>query len=58
MSPEHCQQTVHIRDCYRRTGRGKSGFELAYTKRQCSRKAVIGGYCRQHARINHVEEAK
>lgn len=47
--PEQCSQTVYIRDTYRYTGRTKSGFELHYDERRCSRKAVVGKYCKQHA---------
>ena len=31
---------MYKRDTYRRTGRGRSGFEMHYDKEQCSRAAV------------------
>lgn len=44
-----CNATIWVRDTYRRTGRGRSGFELHHTKQQCSRRALAGSdYCRQH----------
>ena len=45
---ERCKQTVYIRDQYRRTGRGKSGFEMHYITRQCKKIAVNGTLCQQH----------
>jgi hypothetical protein len=47
--PEQCKETVFRRDTYRRTGRGKGGFELHYVRGQCARPATNGGYCWQHA---------
>lgn len=47
--PERCLATVYIKDQYRRTGRGPGGFEMHYTKQQCSRKHQEGRkYCWQH----------
>ncbi len=43
-----CRAIVYVRDTYRRTGRGKSGFELHYDRRQCRRKPRENGYCWQH----------
>jgi hypothetical protein len=49
LSAPRCQATVYVRDTYRRTGRGRSGFELHYTRRQCSRHCPEGEqYCWQH----------
>ena len=48
---DHCKATVYHRDTYRRTGRGKTGFELHYHRRQCKRKALANGYCRQHQNL-------
>lgn len=48
---ERCIVNVYIRDTYRRTGRGKSGFEMHYSKRRCSRKAVENDRCRQHQNV-------
>lgn len=46
-----CQAQIYKRDTYRRTGRGKSGFEMHYRKEQCSRKAVEGQeFCNQHSK--------
>lgn len=48
-SQPRCQAAIYKRDTYRRTGRGKHGFELHYTKEQCSRRATCGDFCYQHA---------
>lgn len=55
---DHCRMTIYVRDTYRRTGRGRTGFELHYIARQCSRPVRIitksvnrHGYCLPHARI-------
>lgn len=45
---DRCRETVYVRDTYRRTGRGKTGFEMHYIEQQCSRKAGPDGYCFQH----------
>jgi hypothetical protein len=45
----HCRVTVYRADTYRRTGRGKTGFEMHYTSGRCQRKAGDTGYCWQHA---------
>lgn len=34
-----CRAQVYKPDCHRRTGRGKTGFEMHYIKDQCSRSA-------------------
>jgi len=47
MTPR-CQALVYKRDTYRRTGRGKSGFSMHYTKCQCERPAKFDGRCWQH----------
>ena len=47
-APDRCKEQVYVRDCYRRTGRGPSGFEMHYTEKQCSRKRQNEGYCWQH----------
>ena len=44
----YCRELIYVRDCYRRTGRGPSGFEMHYNSQQCSRKAKYYGYCWQH----------
>jgi hypothetical protein len=46
--PDRCREVVYVRDTYRYTGRGRSGFELHYTRKRCSRKAKYDGYCWQH----------
>ena len=44
-----CLETVYIKEQYRRTGRGPGGFEMHYTKQQCSRKRQEGReHCWQH----------
>jgi len=47
---EQCQEYVYHRDCYRRTGRGPTGFEMHYNRERCKRRARNSGYCWQHAR--------
>uniref|UniRef100_A0A6H2A3J0 Uncharacterized protein n=1 Tax=viral metagenome TaxID=1070528 RepID=A0A6H2A3J0_9ZZZZ len=48
MSLDTCKAIVYHRDTYRRTGRGKTGFELHYKSKPCKRKALDNGYCWQH----------
>lgn len=48
---EQCAALVYKRDTYRRTGRGKTGFEMHYTKCRCSRPATESDLCSQHAKI-------
>ncbi|MBU2559228.1 MAG: hypothetical protein KJ578_15735 [Bacteroidetes bacterium] len=43
-----CRVHIYKKDCLRRTGRGKSGFEMHYTEQQCSRKASKDNRCKQH----------
>lgn len=43
-----CEAIVYEREQLRYTGRGKNGFERHYIKRQCLRRAIAGGFCRQH----------
>lgn len=45
-----CKQDVYVRDTYRYTGRVRGGFELHYSRQQCSRKATHGDYCWQHGK--------
>lgn len=51
-----CQNEVYIRDTYRYTGRGKSGFEMHYRRRRCKRTAKSGGFCWQHLKNAEVVE--
>lgn len=53
-SNEQCEALVYIRDTYRYTGRGKSGFSMHFNKRQCKRKKTNQGYCKQHAKIKGI----
>jgi hypothetical protein len=56
-----CLYTVYVRDTYRRTGRGKSGFSMYYAERKCRRPAKPNGYCWQHqkeARGQHPQMEK
>lgn len=46
-----CEAQIEVRDTYRYTGRGKSGFSMHYNKQRCSRSAVRDGLCKQHAKI-------
>ena len=46
--PTRCKAVVYVRDTYRYTGRKKSGFELHYNRKQCSRQADTTGFCWQH----------
>ncbi len=43
-----CAATVWKRGTYRRTGRGKDGFEMYYERCRCKRKATKGKWCWQH----------
>ena len=43
-----CTEHVYVRDTYRRTGRGKTGFEMHYSKERCRRAATRDGRCWQH----------
>lgn len=45
-----CDAIVWIRDTYRRTGRGPSGFEMHYNERPCARKVLARDqwFCWQH----------
>lgn len=47
----HCEAIVHRKDTYRRTGRGRTGFEMHYTEGRCKRTAREGGLCRQHRKL-------
>lgn len=51
--PGRCAAAIYKRDQYRRTGRGRSGFEMHYSKKQCSRKPVVGDLCKQHAEMEN-----
>ena len=51
-----CRATVYKRDTYRRTGRGKSGFSMHYTRERCSRAATRDGFCWQHQSESEVKE--
>lgn len=48
---EQCRMAIDVRDTYRRTGRGKSGFEMHYRRQQCSRRGKYGGYCKTHYKM-------
>ena len=49
---ELCRAAVYRQDTHRYTGRGsRGGFQMHYTRRQCSRAAKEGELCGQHARI-------
>ena len=59
LDPDWCQATVYRRDTYRRTGRGKTGFEMHYTEGQCSRKRPrLFHFCWQHAHPVVLEQSK
>lgn len=47
---DRCSARIWVKDTYRRTGRTKSGFEMHYTAKQCSRRAKSDGRCWQHPR--------
>jgi len=53
---QRCTALVWHKDTYRRTGRGKSGFEMHYTKDQCSHAAVEYGRCKKHPRIRFPDD--
>jgi len=49
--PNQCKENVYKRNTYRRTGRGRSGFELHYNREQCRRSVKEGtNFCWQHQR--------
>lgn len=43
-----CAAAVFIKDTYRRTGRGRHGFEMHYDRERCLRRATHGEWCWQH----------
>lgn len=50
-----CLAVVYKRDTYRYTGRGRNGFEMHYTKCQCSFAARDGSnFCGKHSG-KHIE---
>jgi Fe-S-cluster containining protein len=53
-----CQAIVYIRDTYRYTGRTKSGFEMHYSRRRCSRLAKENGLCSQHEKMPWISRVK
>lgn len=54
---KRCIKIIYIKDTYRYTGRGKGGFELHYSKRQCIRSPLKGtDFCWQHS--NEYSEEK
>lgn len=56
---EKCKESVYVRDCYRRTGRGPSGFQMHYTEKQCGRRPKYAGYCWQHRKAQEqTQEGK
>jgi hypothetical protein len=55
--PVRCREIIYVADTYRRTGRGKTGFEMHYIRRQCGRKPGANGYCWQHAHHGEQEHA-
>ncbi len=54
---QQCKGATYKRDTYRYTGRVKGGFEMHYTKRNCTRRQVAP-YCWQHAKWHSVEMDK
>lgn len=48
-----CEAKVYKRDTYRRTGRGKTGFEMHYTLEQCKRQGKPK-YCWQHRKLDEL----
>ncbi len=47
--PNQCKVEVFIRDTYRYTGRGPTGFEMHYKERRCKRNQRPESlYCWQH----------
>lgn len=49
LSSKQCREIVHIPEQLRRTGRGPSGFERHYIRRQCARPIKNHRHCWQHA---------
>lgn len=52
---ERCGAIVWCRDTYRYTGRGRTGFEMHYTRRRCRRTALRRGRCYQHQAFDAVD---
>lgn len=44
-----CKVEIYMKDTYRYTGRGSGGFEMYYSRQQCSRAAVADNRCKQHS---------
>lgn len=60
MTDRRCEHFWRVRDTYRYTGRGKSGFQMHYKQRRCKRKAMENGFCWQHqeqARLKQIRES-
>lgn len=50
---ERCTAQIWKRDTYRRTGRGKGGFEMHYSRQQCSRRALLSANWREPNGVWH-----
>lgn len=48
MKIPRCQAVIYKRDTYRYSGRGRGGFEMHYSKEQCSHAATFGEWCGKH----------
>lgn len=48
-TPRQCEAVVYEPEQLRRTGRGPTGFDRYYTRRQCKRRAAANGRCWQHS---------
>ncbi len=53
---EQCAATVWKHDTYRRTGRGKDGFEMHFYRCRCRHKATDGKWCWQHSNTDSEYE--
>lgn len=48
---QRCQAAIYVRDTYRVSRRPGPQFRMHYEKKQCSRAALAGGLCAQHAQM-------
>lgn len=46
-----CKEVITVRDTYRYTGRGRTGFEMHYKARHYKLAAGEGGYCWKHRKV-------
>lgn len=50
---QRCEAVIYKRDTYRVARGAPGGFKMHYDRCQCTRAAVKGGLCWQHAKATH-----